>query len=330
MQRRSFTATATAALLATAGLAGTLTGGSAFAQSFPTKPITIVVPASPGGAIDLAARLIGQKMTEAWGQAVVIDNRAGATGIIGTDLVAKSAPDGHMLVLVASSHAINPSMVNKLPFDTVKSFEPVALTHVVPLVLIISPELPVKSVQELIAYGKANPGKLTFASSGNGGAPHFSGELFKSMAGIEMTHIPYKGSTLAHPDLISGRTSLMFDTVAAANVQIKAGRFRALAVTTAKRSSVLPDVPTMQEAGVAGYETSTWGGLLAPAGTPKATVAKLNAEVNKILAMPDVRKTLQDNGIEPGNRSPQQFGDFIGTEMVKWSKVAKDAGIRPE
>lgn len=325
MHRRSFAATA--ALL---GLAGALPAVPALAQNFPTKSITIVVPASPGGAIDLAARLIGQKLTEAWGQPVVIDNRAGATGIIGTDLMAKSPPDGHMLALVASSHAINPSMVSKLPFDTVKSFEPVALTHVVPLVLIVSPELPVKSVKELIAYGKANPGKLTFASSGNGGAPHFSGELFKSMAGIQMTHIPYKGSTLAHPDLISGRTSLMFDTVAAANVQIKAGRLRPLAVTTAKRSSVLPDVPTMQEAGVPGYETSTWGGLLAPAGTPKATVAKLNAEVNKILAMPDVRKTLQDNGIEPGGGTPQQFGDFIGTEMVKWSKVAKDAGIQPE
>jgi tripartite-type tricarboxylate transporter receptor subunit TctC len=298
--------------------------------AFPGKPITLVVPASPGGAIDLAARLIGQKMTESWGQPVLVDNRAGATGIIGTDLVAKSPPDGHMLALVASSHAINPSMVKKLPFDTVKSFEPVALTHVVPLVLIVSPGLPVKSVKELIAYGKANPGKLTFASSGNGGAPHFSGELFKSLAGIEMTHIPYKGSTLAHPDLISGRTSLMFDTVAAANVQIRAGRLRALAVTTAGRSSVLPDVPTMQEAGVAGYETSTWGGLLAPAGTPRATVDKLNAEVDRILLLPDVRKTLQDNGIEPGSGSPQQFAAFIGTEMAKWARVAKEAGIQPE
>ena len=300
------------------------------AQTYPSKQITIVVPASPGGAIDLAARLIGQKLTEAWGQPVVIDNRAGATGIIGTDLVAKSPPDGHMLVLVASSHAINPSMVKKLPFDTVKGFEPVALTHVVPLVLIVSPTLPVKSVKELIAYGKANPGKLSFASSGNGGAPHFSGELFKSMTGLDLTHVPYKGSTLAHPDLISGRTSLMFDTVAAANVQIKAGRLRALAVTTARRSSVLPDVPTMQEAGIAGYETSTWGGLLAPAGTPAATVARLNAEVARILAMPDVRKTFQDKGIEPGGGSPRQFGDFIATEMVKWAKVAKDAGIQPE
>ena len=325
MQRRTLlvTVTATAALVFTCAL-------PAAAQTYPSKPITIVVPASPGGAIDLTARLIGQKLTEAWGQSVVIDNRAGATGIIGTDLVAKSPPDGHTLVLVASSHAINPSMVKKLPFDTVKSFEPVALTHVVPLVLVVSPALPVNSVKELIAYGKANPGKLSFASSGSGGAPHFSGEMFKSMAAIEMTHIPYKGSTLAHPDLISGRTSLMFDTVAAVNAQIKAGKLRALAVTTPKRSTVLPDVPTMKEAGLPDYETSTWGGLLAPAGTPKATVAKLNAEVNKILAMPDVRKTMQDNGIEPGGGSPQQFADFIGTETLKWAKVAKDAGIQPE
>ena len=298
--------------------------------AYPTKAITIVVPASPGGAIDLAARLIGQRFTESWGQPVVIDNRAGATGIIGTDLVAKSPPDGHMLALVASSHAINPSMVKKLPFDTLKSFEPVVQTHVVPLVLVTAPSFPAKDLKELVAYGMANPGKLSFASSGQGGAPHFSGELFKSMTGIDMTHIPYKGSTLAHPDLMSGRVSLMFDTVAAANVQISAGRLRALAVTTAKRSSVLPDVPTMQEAGVPGYETSTWGGLLAPAGTPKATVDKLNAEVNRILALPEVRKTLLANGIEPGSGLPQQFGAFIASEMVKWAKVAKDAGIQPE
>ena len=304
--------------------------GPLWAQTFPSKPITIVVPASPGGAIDLAARLIGQKMTESLGQAVLIDNKAGATGIIGTDFVAKAAPDGYTLALVASSHAINPSMVKKLPFDTVKSFEPVALTHVVPLVLVVSNSLPVKSVKELITYGKAHPGELSFASSGSGGAPHFSGELFKSMAGLEITHIPYKGSTLAHPDLISGRTSMMFDTVAAINVQIKASRVRALAVTTIKRSSILPDVPTMAEAGLPGYDTSTWGGLLAPAGTPKATVAKLNAEVNRILALPDVRKTLQDAGIEPGSGSPQQFSEFIATEVVKWAKVAKGANIQPE
>lgn len=317
-------------LIATVAAAAFSIAGAVSAQTFPSKQITIVVPASPGGAIDLAARLIGQKLSESTGQPVVIDNKAGATGIIGTDLVAKAAPDGHTLALVASSHAINPSMVKKLPFDTVKGFEPVVLTHVVPLVLVTANSLPVKSVKELIAYGKAHPGELSFASSGAGGAPHFSGELFKSMTGIDMAHIPYKGSTLAHPDLISGRTSVMFDTVAAINVQVKANRVHALAVTTAKRSSVLPDVPTMAEAGMAGYETSTWGGLLAPSGTPKATVAKLNTEVNRILALPDVRKSLQDAGIEPGNGTPQQFAGFIQSEMLKWAKVAKDAGIQPE
>lgn len=320
------------AAIAIALVAGTL--GTAAAQApavnFPTRAITIIVPASPGGAIDLAARLIASKMTEDWHQPVTVDNRAGATGIIGTDFVAKSAPDGHTLVLVASSHAINPSMFKKLPYDTIKGFEPVALTHVLPLMLVVAPDFPAGSVKELIAYGKANPGKLSFASSGNGGAPHFSGELFKSLAGLEMTHVPYKGSTLAHPDLMSGRVSLMFDTVAATAAQIKAGRLKALAVTTSKRSSIFPDVPTMQEAGVAGYDTSTWGGLLAPAGTPKPVVAKLNAEVDRILQLPDVQKAMQDAGIEPGNGTPQQFGDFIGAEMVKWAKVAKDAGIQPE
>lgn len=325
MQRSTFFRPAAAAALALA-----FGSVAALAQNFPTKPMTIVVPASPGGAIDLAARLIGQKFTEAWGQPVVIDNRAGATGIIGTDLVAKSAPDGHTLALVASSHAINPSMVKKLPFDTIKSFEPVVLTHVVPLMLVVSPSVPAKSVTELVAYGKAHPGELSFASSGSGGAPHFSGELFKTMAGLDMVHVPYKGSTLAHPDLLSGRVSLMFDTVAAINTQVKAGKVRALAVTTAKRASVAPNVPTMAEAGMPGYETSTWGGLLAPAGTPKPVVAKLNAEVNRILAMPDVRQKLLDAGIEPGGGSPQQFTDFIVHEMGKWGKVAKDAGIQPE
>jgi len=324
-RRRSHLAT-----LAVAASLATLCATAGAQPAYPAKQITIVVPASPGGAIDLLARLIGIKLTQAWGQPVVIDNRTGATGIIGTDLVAKAAPDGYNLVLVASSHAINPSMVKKLPFDTVKGFEPVVLTHVVPLVLVTAPGFPAKTVQDIVAYGKSKPGELSFASSGSGGAPHFSGELFKSMTGLDMTHIPYKGSTLAHPDLISGRVSLMFDTVAATNVQIKAGRLKAYAVTTARRSATLPDVPTMQEAGIAGYETSTWGGLLAPAGTPRAVVDKLAAEVNRILAQPDVKKTLQDNGIEAGGGTPAQFGSFIQTEMVKWGKVAKDAGIQPE
>jgi tripartite-type tricarboxylate transporter receptor subunit TctC len=317
-------------LFALAAAAALSVTGAVNAQTFPSKPITIIVPASPGGAIDLTARLIGQKLTESTGQSVIIDNKTGATGIIGTDYVAKSAPDGYTLALVASSHAINPSMKKLLPFDAIKSFEPVVLTHVVPLMLVVAPSLPVKTVKELIAYGKAHPGTLTFASSGQGGAPHFSGELFKTMAGIDMVHVPYKGSTLAHPDLISGRTSMMFDTVAAINIQVKSDKVRALAVTTAKRSAAAPTVPTMAEAGLSGYETSTWGGILAPAGTPKAVVARLNTEINKALNAPDVLQRLQKAGIEVGGGTPQQFTGFIQAEMVKWAKVAKDAGIQAE
>ena len=297
---------------------------------FPSKPITIVVPASPGGAIDLVARLCGQKMTEAWGKPVVIDNRAGATGTIGTDAVARAAPDGHTLALVASSHAINPSMFKQLPYDTVRSFEPVILTHVVPLILVINPSIPAQNLKELIAYAKANPGKLTFASSGPGGAPHMSGELFKSMARVEMTHIPYKGSTAAHPDLISGQTSRMFDTVAAIMPHVRSGALRAIAVTTAERSSIAPEVPTMAQAGLAGYETSTWGGVLAPAGTPKDVVAKLNVEFNRNLKLADVAKKLGDAGIEVAGGTPRQFAEFMQSEMRKWAKVARDAGIQPE
>ena len=300
------------------------------AQTYPNKPITIVVPATPGGAIDLAARLIGAKLTAAWGQPVAIDNKGGAAGMLGSDMVAKAAPDGHTLALVASSHAINPSMYKKLPFDTLRSFEPVVLTHVVPLLLAVSPGVPAKNVAELVSWLKANPGKASYASSGSGGAPHMSAELFKTMAGVDVTHVPYKGSTAAHPDLIAGRVELMFDTVAAIAPQVKGGTVRALAVTTARRSAVFPDLPTMQEAGIRGYETSTWGGLLAPAGTPKEVIAKLNAEVNKALAAPDVREKLAAAGIQPAGGSPQQFADFIQSEMTRWGKVAKDAGVQPE
>ena len=322
--------------IAAAGLGAIIftTSGGALAQgpaaSFPSKSITIVIPATPGGAIDLTARVIGPKLTDAWGKPVVVENKAGATGIIGTEFIAKATPDGQTLVLVASSHAINPSMFKKLPYDTVKSFEPVVLTHVLPLMLVVHPSLPVKNVQELIAYAKANPGKLSFASSGPGGAPHMSGELFKNMAGLDMIHVPYKGSTAAHSDLLAGRVSMMFDTVSAISPHVKSGALRALAVTTAKRSAAMPDVPTMAEAGMKGYETSTWGGILAPAGTPKDVVAKLNAEINKALAAQDVRQRMLDSGIEPAGGTPQQFTAFIQSEMAKWGKVAKTAGIQPE
>lgn len=321
MQRRTVYSLLAAALLA---------APFAHAQTFPSKSITIIVPATPGGAIDITARLIGAKLSAAWGQPVQIENVGGAAGMLGSDRVAKAAPDGHTLALVASSHAINPSMYKKLPFDTVKAFEPVALTHVVPLLLAVTKDVPAKDVSELVAYLKANPGKFSFASSGNGGAPHMSAELFKTMAGVDVAHVPYKGSTAAHPDLIAGRVALMFDTVAAIAPQVKGGNVRGLAVTTSKRSSVFPDMPTMSEAGIKGYDTSTWGGLLAPAGTPKDVLAKLNAEVNKALASADVREKLAAAGIEPAGGTSQAFAEFIGSEMQRWGQVAKAAGVQPE
>ena len=304
---------------------------ASFAQAgFPAKPVTIVVPSTPGGAIDLTARLVGARLSAAWGQPVAVENIGGAGGALGTDRVAKAAPDGYTLALVASSHAINPSLYKKLPFDTVKSFEPVVQTHSVPLVLVVGNAVPARTLAELVTLLKANPGKYAFASSGNGAAPHLSGELFKAMAGVDLMHVPYKGSTAAHGDLIAGRVALMFDTVTAIAGQIKAGTVRALAVTTPARSAVLPDVPTMAEAGLKGYETDTWGGLLAPAGTPREVVARINAEVNKALATADVRERLAAAGIEPVGGSAAQFGAFIQAEMARWAKVAQAAGLHAE
>ena len=319
-------------LLAAAALAGALALPTlSLAQAgYPSKPITIIVPATPGGAIDLNARLIGAKLSAAWGQPVAIENVGGVGGALGTDRVAKAAPDGHTLVLVASSHSINPSVMKKLPFDTLKSFEPVVQSHSVPLVLVVANSVPAKTLLELIAHLKANPGKYSFASSGNGGAPHLSAELFKAMAGVDLVHVPYKGSTAAHGDLIAGRVALMFDTVAAIAGQVKGGNVRALAVTTATRSAVLPDLPTMAEAGMKGYETSTWGGLLAPAGTPRDVVTKINAEANKALTSADVRDKLAAAGIEPVGGTSAQFAAFIQSEMARWAKVAQAAGLQPE
>jgi tripartite-type tricarboxylate transporter receptor subunit TctC len=297
-------------------------------DAFPSHPITIIVPASPGGAIDIVARLVAQKMNISTGQSVIVTNKTGASGTIGEQYVAQRPPDGYTLTLVASQHAINPAIL-KLPYDTIKSFTPVAMTHSVPLMLVVTNTLPVKSVTELIAYGKAHPGKLSFASAGLGGAPNLSGELFKSMTRIDMTSIPYKGSTEAHPDLTSGRVAMMFDTVAALHAPISGGMVRPLAVTTKTRAPSYPDIPTMAEAGLPDYETSTWGGVLAPANTPPDVVAKLNLEINKALADPGVKKNLAGMGIQTVNESPRYFADLIQSEMTKWASVAKAAHMHP-
>lgn len=297
--------------------------------SYPSKSIRIVVPFPAGGTTDILARAVAQRLTETMGQSVVVDNRAGAGGNIGADLVAKSAPDGYTLLMgTVGTHAINASLYAKMPYDHVRDFSPVILVAGVPNVLVINPTLPVNSVQELIAYGKANPGKLNFASSGNGTSIHLAAELFKTMTSVQMTHVPYKGSAPAVVDLVGGQVQLMFDNLPSALPQIKAGRLKALAVTSAQRSAALPDVPTVAETGLAGFEASSWFGLLAPAGTPKDVIAKLNGEVAKWLATPEAKDKLAAQGAIPAGLSPDDFTRHIASETVKWQKVVRDSGAK--
>jgi tripartite-type tricarboxylate transporter receptor subunit TctC len=315
----------------TAAITLSLGMASVQAQPYPARSVKIVVPATPGGAIDVIARLVGDKLTASMGQSVVIENKPGASNNLGTDYVAKSPPDGYSLVIVASSHATNKFLFKQMPFDPVTDFEPVVFTHIVPLVLAVHPSIPARNVQELIDWIKSNPDKASFATSGKGSSLHMAAELFKSMAGItKMLHVPYRGSTAAHPDLLGGRTAMIFDTVTAILPHVQSGGVRALAVTTTKRSVALPDLPTIAESGLAGYDANTWGGILAPAGTPKDIVAKLNAEINKALAAEDVRAKLLASGIDIQGGTPAEFAGYIKAEVAKWSKVTKDAGIEPE
>jgi tripartite-type tricarboxylate transporter receptor subunit TctC len=301
----------------------------ASAQTYPVKPIRIVVPFPPGGATDILARDVAQKLTEAWGQQVIVDNRPGAGGNIGSELVAHSAPDGYTLEMgTVGTHAINASLYAKMPYDHVKDFAPVILVAGVPNVLVVNNAVPANSVAELIAYAKANPGKLNFASSGNGTSIHLSGELFKVMAGVQMTHIPYKGSAPALQDLLGGQVQLMFDNLPPSLPQIKAGKVRALAVTSLTRAPALPDVPTVAESGLPGFEASSWFGILAPAGTPPAIVAKLNAEIAKWLATPEAKEQLAKQGANAAGGTPEDFAKHIAAETAKWAKVVKDSGAK--
>ena len=299
------------------------------AQSFPSRPAKLVVPFPPGGPLDTTGRAIAQKLTEAWGQSVVVENKPGAGGNIGADLVAKSPPDGYTVVMGAlSTHAVNPSLYPKMPYDAQKDFAPITLVAITPNVLVVNPALPVHSVKELVAYAKAHPGKLSFGSGSNGSAGHLAGELFKVDAGVDMVHIPYKGAAPAMQALLAGDTQLMFDNLASAMAQVKAGKLRALAVTTAQRSKLAPDLPTMAEAGVPGFDISTWFGLLAPAGTPPEVVAKWNADVTKILSAPDMRERLAAQGAEAAPDSPAEFTRFIASELAKYARIVKASGAK--
>jgi tripartite-type tricarboxylate transporter receptor subunit TctC len=309
-----------------------LSATPAFAQSaasFPAKPVRIVVPFPPGGPLDATGRAIAQKLSEAWGQSVVVDNRPGAGGNIGADLVAKSPPDGYTVVMGAlSTHAVNPSLYPSMPYDAVRDFAPITLVAVTPNVLVVNPALPVHSLAELIAYAKANPNKLSFGSGSNGSAGHLAGELFKVDTGTDVVHVPYKGAAPAMQALLAGDTQFMFDNLASSMPQVKAGKLRALAVTTAKRSSLVPELPTMAEAGLTGFDISTWFGLLAPAGTPPDVIAKWNADVVKILKSPDMRERLMAQGAEPAPTTSAEFAVFIAAEVPKYAKIVKASGAK--
>ena len=315
-----------AACTALAG-AGLLGSGAAMAQAYPSKPVTIVVPFAAGGTTDILARIIGQALTAELGQSVVVDNRAGAGGNIGGQAAAKATPDGHTLFMgTVGTHAINASLYKKMPFDPVKDFAPLTRVANVPNLLVANPAQPYKSVKDLIAYAKANPGKVNFGSSGNGSSIHLSGELFKSLAKVDMQHVPYKGSAPAVTDLLGNQIGIMFDNMPSAIQHVRSGKLVPLAVTTAKRSPELPSVPTIAEAGVPGYEATSWFGMFAPAGTPVPVLAKLNAAIVKVLAQPDVKKKINEQGAEVYSETPEQFAAFIQAESVKWGKVVKESG----
>jgi tripartite-type tricarboxylate transporter receptor subunit TctC len=305
-----------------------LAAQAALAESYPKKPITIVVPYPPGGPTDIVARVVGQKLGDRLGQQVIVDNRPGAGGNIGAALVARAAPDGYTLLLGTTAHAINPSVFPALNYDILKDFSPVVLLTSLPLVVITNASVPAKNVQELVALAKSKQGQLTYASSGNGQSTHLAAELFKTMTGAPMTHVPYKGSAPALTDVAGGQVSVMFDTLLSAMPHIKSGRLKALAVTSAKRSASAPELPTVAESGVPGYEAVAWSGLLAPAHTPPEIVAKLNTEINVNLGQPDVQKRFLNDGAEPVGGSPEQFSAHIGSEVRKWASVAKLSGAK--
>lgn len=313
-----------------AGLLTLFSGVSAFAQAWPARTtIRIVVPYPPGGASDVTARLLAMKLTDSLKQSVVVENKPGANGILALDLVAKSPADGYTLLMAnLGPNAINAGVYQKLPYDSIKDFTPITLTTVVPLVILVTNSLPVKNMFELISYAKANPNKLTFASAGNGASNHLAGEMIKSMAGIQMTHVPYKGDSPGMPDVISGTVSMMFPTIIAGMPNIKSGSMRPIAVTGSKRSSSLPDIPTVNESGIPGFEAVSWGGLMGPAGMPVDIVKRLNAEIIRILKLPDISERLSSLGADIVGSSPEEFDKYLRGEISKWGKVARENNIR--
>ncbi len=306
-------------------------GVPAHAQAYPHKPVRLIVGLPAGGGVDITARITGAKLSEFWGQQVVVENRPGAGTTIAADIVAKATPDGYTLLQCGiGSHGIAPSLYKKLPYDHIKDFAPISIIGTTPNVLVVHPAVPVKSMSEFIAYAKANPGKLSYGSAGAGSSPHLTMELFKSMTAIDIVHVPYKGGPPALADVLGGQIPAVVDILSTLVAPVKAGKLRALGVTSAKRHALLPEVPTIAESGVPGFAVTSWSGMCAPAAVPKPIIAKLNADVAKALNMPDVLRRLAEQGVEAVPSSPEQFATFIKSETIKWAKVVKDAGATVE
>jgi len=305
-------------------------GAGAAEPAYPVRPIRLISPFAPGGGNDIISRTLAGALTKDFGQTVVVDNRPGANTIIGMELVAKAAPDGYTLIMTSSTQAINATLYSKLPYDSIKSFAPVSMVGSSPLIVAAPAASSIRSVSDLIAAAKAKPGEISYPSAGTGNSTHLGGELFASMAGVKLLHVPYKGSGPGITDLIAGRLSVVFSTSASVLPHIKSGRLRGLAVTSSKRSAVMPDLPTVAESGVPGYEAGTWYGVLAPAGTPRPVVQRLHAGVVKALALPDVKELLMLQGVDPVGNTPQEFAAYVPREIAKWAKVIKTAGVKTE
>ena len=303
-------------------------GQVAFGQAYPAKAIRIIVPFPAGGTSDILSRAIGQKLTEQWKQPVIVDNRPGASANIGAEFLVKSPPDGYTLFCASTIHTINPSLYSKLAYDPVRDFSPITLIAATSQVLAVHPSVPVKTVRELIAYAKKRPGELNYSSAGNGSQPHLTAEMFKARTGIDIVHVPYKGAPPQIADLLAGHVALTFGTSPTAVPHVKSGKLRALGVSTAKRITALPDVPTISEAGVPGFEASGANGLVGPAGMPPAVVERLNAAVVRIVNEPAMSKFLSDQGAEPWTTTPAEYGSYIKSEVAKWAKAVKDSGAR--
>jgi tripartite-type tricarboxylate transporter receptor subunit TctC len=306
------------------------TASAALAQAYPEKAVRLVVPFAAGGGTDVLARLIAQKLSDEWGRNVVVDNRPGGGSVIGSELVARSTADGYTLLLTANPHTSNPALVPKLPYDTLRDFTAVTMLASAPLMLVVHPAVPVRSVSEFIAYAKVRPNQLTYASSGNGGPQHLAGELFKYMAGVEVLHVPYKGGAPAITDLLGGQVQLAFGAMLTVLPQVKGGRLRALAITSAKRSETNPEFPTIAESGVPGFEVLTWYGVLAPAGTARTTVLKIQSAMARALMTPEVKERLSRDGLQALGSRPEEFASFVQKEIAKVKQLVRTAGIKAD